>query len=429
MIRTRYRYRDGGASGEAADYRVVAKGGHIMESMYANSSLYTRAEKRSSVVMGKHPCDNIRFVIWNGYVQQGEKNGSNSITVEMGLERLSPAQTVLFTWDGAATKTLAAGEYAITDPIPASAFSLSEYPADETFYARTGLTVTSGGTWPQNPSSGYLSPGASHNGVVGFTGTSSSQISATGALSIPSGGAGFFTAVLMGPAAIVGTWVGSKVPSVMLMGDSIMSQLDDAVDNGAGGGGGFGVRATYNVNSSQLPIIRAGRGGEQASHWASGNTFRTYLMQFCTHLINNLVVNDISAGRSSAQIITDLQTINTAFTNNAVGAKYLCNTTCSPRTNSTDSWATVANQTAAAAAFDVGGVRDIFNTSLLALQGSGIDLVFNVNTYWQDPTDTECWLTTGVANANTDDGTHPNDPLHLTAATGLNTLLAAWTTT
>ena len=77
----------------------------------------------------------------------------------------------------------------------------------------------------------------------------------------------------------------------------------------------------------------------------------------CTVMTSTYGVNDISAGDSLATLQSSMNTIWTAF--DAVGIKPV-HWTITPRTTSTDAWATVANQTLATnggnSAFGAGGV-------------------------------------------------------------------------
>jgi len=410
---------------ESLLYAIVGKGGIICDSAYTNTSLYTRGERRSRIILGGNPVNNIRLVYANLYVQAGEINGPNTITIEAGLERTSPAQTVLFTFGGQPTITLAPGEYAITDPIPASAFSLTEYPASMELIARTGVTFDSGGTFIGNPTATWVNP-SGQSGVVGFTGTSSSQISGTGALTTPAGGAANFHSVLQGPQAVIGQWTKNRDISLMVNGTSIATRLDDVNDTWSSGGG-YIIQGTRSVASRTIPTVRISRSSENASHWANGATFRKFLMQYCTHYIDDFGTNDLATGRTAAQALADKQTIWADFKARAIGYGYIINTPVAPRVTSTDSYATLANQTPVSG-FATGAARDTLNSSVLALVGAsnGPDEIIDTNLDWADSVSLDKFPVTGAANYATDDGVHPTATLHTAAASRVATAAAKW---
>ncbi|MBO0947015.1 hypothetical protein [Fibrella forsythiae] len=149
------------------------------------------------------------------------------------------------------------------------------------------------------------------------------------------------------PVAILGK---TKTPkkTVGLIGDSIMSGTGDA--GYPSNRGGFGVRALcnqlelgYNANIDPLyAYTLVPQGSEQAVQFADRrmSRIRLSITELCGNVISNYGTNDLSLGVTS--IKSSLLTIAKWYTDR--GIKFF---TCTilPKTNSTDGWSTVANQT------------------------------------------------------------------------------------
>lgn len=132
----------------------------------------------------------------------------------------------------------------------------------------------------------------------------------------------------------------SNIPSVLLMGDSRVAGVADVPSGGLGGSGAYARQF-----DGALPYCNAGSPGEQIYaiiNTANTVTFRVAMQARHTHSHNNYGINDLDIGnRSNTQLFNDLQHYCTQkFTS-------LKNSwsTILPHSTSTDSWATVANQT------------------------------------------------------------------------------------
>src|SRR5262249_9148167 len=91
-----------------------------------------------------------------------------------------------------------------------------------------------------------------------------------------------------------------------------------------------------------------------------------------------------------------------------------------PRTTSSDSWATAANQTSVSG-FGVGELRDQFNAWVLTQVGGGLlDVVIDPNPYVEDQSHPSKWISNNSANYPTTDGVHPSSALHILAAQAVN---------
>lgn len=136
------------------------------------------------------------------------------------------------------------------------------------------------------------------------------------------------------PVAIIGD-AGAGYPFVGHWGDSIGVGLGDSatvVDAGRG----FLRRAMNN----QIPFVNVCLSGD-----ALGNSqkYRLNLVNGCTDVITNMGVNDLVAAASVSTVETNMAALWGSLSK--FGAR-VWQTTITPKTSSTDVWATVANQTA-----------------------------------------------------------------------------------
>lgn len=159
------------------------------------------------------------------------------------------------------------------------------------------------------------------------------------------------------PSAVLGLPVSSEtVRSVALVGDSLnMGYLDAVLDFHQKGYLARGLEYE-DVRYRRIP-----QGGDRLQFWSASNAAkRIALAQTATSVVVSLGSNDVANSRTLAQLQADGMAAWTAL--GAKGAKvYQC--TITPKTTSTDGWATKANQTPV---FAAGGVRDTFNDWLRA---------------------------------------------------------------
>lgn len=198
------------------------------------------------------------------------------------------------------------------------------------------------------------------------------------------------------PGAIVGM---TNRPSVIAVGDSITAGFNDAtgVNDCRVGMICRGFPATT------LAFLNHGTAGATASATASYLTTsvnRRALWPYGSHFIEGLGHNDILAnGDSAATLETNLRTnIWSQFPRGAI----LLRTTLTPRSTTTDSWATPGNQTASPNT----SKAVTFNTSLR--NGTIVGVTDFFETAWavEDTHDLGKWISTGAAFGDTLDGIH-----------------------
>ena len=139
----------------------------------------------------------------------------------------------------------------------------------------------------------------------------------------------------------------ANLSSICGLGDSIMAGF------GASSGGLF-AQLARNIGAV---LFSLGVGGVKAQDLAAsgGADARYKLAAFCGWTIEQLGINDFSAGRTAAQAIADKLTIRTALA--GTGTRVL-QTTMTPHSTSTDGFVTTVNQTPDASAAAENGFND-----------------------------------------------------------------------
>lgn len=377
------------------------------------------AECRVKVRIGGANLSELRVVYCGYYIRDNvgdETNAGNSQQLEVALE--IGGTTVQFAFGGSLVGTIANGaaEY-VSDPIYPGQFGLSVFAAGASYYLRSRTVVTSGqnivrtvGALTSDGESGQYSDGLS-----------ASQLLGTGALTTPAGGVGIGADVL--PAVVLGRAVGAREIAVLGIGDSIAEGNAETATAGAGANdSGFISRGLFSVNSRIVPISKMTCGGTTAKAFVDGYTKRSALFKYFTHAICNFGTNDsVSLSRSSAQVLADLKTIWAAL--RAGGIRHVTEIGIIPRTTSTDSFATVVNQTPRTG-FATGGVfRDALNAALLANVGAdGLDEFIDISAHCADGTALDKWAVPG----KTTDGIHPSAAAHTAAAADITTAAGSW---
>ena len=257
--------------------------------------------------------------------------------VQTALNALSTAGSASITVSGSA-----GGPYTIALPTPNP---LTIIPA---------LTATSsltGGTSPavtMTTSSAVYFPLGQY--ILGTTNSTGEGVN-TSLDTTDSGSVSATDGTCYGPTAILGNSTSAPFVTVGLLGDSIMRATGDTFSFL-----GFGVRGlgtTQNVGSpatidGSIPYILLAKGGEVTTDQLAGSgstplrgMVRLARAQYATHVICDTATNDIGAGTSLATIQANILTIASQYA--SLKCKFY-QTTITPRTSSTDSWRTTANQ-------------------------------------------------------------------------------------
>lgn len=231
-------------------------------------------------------------------------------------------------WSGAANlaMTNAAGTYKSDIVMSSVTGEPLTIPAGTAFYERT-VAVVGGANFPV-----IETPAAAN--VLGLEdGNDLTDKGNSGTISVSTGVNTF------GSAAFVGTINATNARSFTVFGDSIAFGQGDVSSVGSLQGSGWIARL---LDRYGYPYTKIALGG-QTVQAAAGSTasVAAFLAQInFSDAIFEYGVNDLRLSRTKAQIEADLQTMYAL-----VGAAHIHQTTITPRSESTDSYATVANQT------------------------------------------------------------------------------------
>jgi lysophospholipase L1-like esterase len=287
-------------------------------------------------------------------------------------------------------------------------------PAATQFWTRTYVTVTAGQTWR---SARQLNTAL---GEAGSASTSETDLTTSGTIS--------GSALGMAPCAIENLYVSDTQPVVLVTGDSIAYGAGDNTSTTPWGG--FITRALEGV----LPHQRVAMYGERLDHMFL-NAFsrrRWPLATGCNIMLCEYPINDITLGTSLATIQSMLLT---HWTNALSRGMRVWQTTITPVTTSTDSWATTANQTVVASNpvrillnnwIRAGAPIDPTSKAAVAVGTSGALLAgqsghplygyFEIADLVETARDSGIWKA-----AYTADGTHPTPTAHAAMAAGIDT--------
>lgn len=328
-------------------------------------------------------CYDVQALLTNIYGSTAPAPNGFNITVKAAIEINSTVYPLFIR--GSRTAVLAAGAAVYTDPFA------WRFAAGDIVFLRVNVSVTSGDKWPRwaffSNSVDTFETGADRTDSGSFTGTNGYSYRASGLFGKP-------TTVNQG--------------SVVVVGESI----------GAGSGGntwmnGFIQRAFGGDYGKSVPHAFIGASGETAQNFAdqTKTLYRLGLSRNCTAALVQLGSNDIFSGRSAAQVQTDLQTIYARL--RALGINRIYQTTVTPRTTSTDSWATVNNQTTTNAGHEA--ARVTLNAWIRA-NTAGITGYFEIADVVESARDSGKWKAGSTA-----DGIHPTDTMHTTMSAAITT--------
>ena len=192
--------------------------------------------------------------------------------------------------------------------------------------------------------------------------------------------AGTTSVYLLEPAIMVAP---ITLPSFLGVGDSHMT------DNGTA------ANTTNDLSNDQgiicrslgphIPYSTSALTGEFLYNFVANCSKRQLLAPYFTHLINEFGGNDI-ATQTFAQIMANLNLIPTLFpTLKCFTATY------TPHTTSTDSWATLANQTVSATDL-LNNIKILLNQNIRSKQLIGFSGVFDTSGFFMSTTDSGLWI-------------------------------------
>lgn len=300
-----------------------------------------------------------------------------------------------------------------SDKIYASDFSLPYFARGTTLWLKAKITIAS---------AGLLLPFANGRHTASLAGSqcwwydsTATTVSATSAL-------GVFTSTGTAPDArnnaycpiILGEYVNGDPATFFASGDSIFQGQGDSTSTPLG----FGMfqRALYGTGSASDLISGINWtkiGGATNGFNNATNDRCCYWSQYCRFAIDEHGTNDFGTsgtGLTASALITAGRITWDKY-KNTYGCKKVIRTKLGPRTTSSDSFVTEANQTITGSGWGSGGAVSQYNVLLdNEITLTNIDAVVSMGA-WRgvDPTK---WVVTGASNYATSDGTHPSAAIH-----------------
>lgn len=320
----------------------------------------------------------------------GEADGTHNITVRASIEYPAGVFYPVY-FNGKRDVVIEPGALVTCDPVGI------EIPADTFFFTRSHVVVTTGQTWPLGTFTFTANSEGNNRSVTPTDATTSGTISTGNAEGA------------YGPFQILAT-MRTPMSSIAVIGDSI---AEGNGESGAGDtNGNYGCIAR-GVNSV-YPLLKLTRQTDRAQFCAATHRRRFALLtNRVSHVICQLGINDITNGRTVAQLQADYLTIWQALCDR--GYK-VYQTTLTPVTTSTDSWVTVLNQTVTANESKRTQINDWLRTCPSPLSG-----VFDVADAVETARNTGIWMLDPASGLKTTtDGTHPSSAGHILIGAALN---------
>lgn len=278
------------------------------------------------------------------YVNPAET--SSPVTVYAGLEY--PALTYYklhFAGEAADRgKSVAGGSWERTQPLGI------KIKKGDVFYTNTTVVPTAAASYPT-----MTPPGFVQNNVAETSGQRCVTATTTDYAASANPGTAGSSLYGYGPVAVLGSpataTLRAHAPFVGVEGDSISVGTGDnqAISGFANFEAGWITRALI---AAGLPYLNLGISGQAGNGYYAAPTqvirMRKAIMAACSHVIWEYVTNDLIGNVAFATFGPNFLGAWSELSSR--GAKVLAST-CTPRTTSTDSWATTVNQTAANAKF------------------------------------------------------------------------------
>lgn len=359
------------------DRIVVSSRGNVRNDV--STSITTRTSRVKHIATDSFHSPQLVYLNITSSQTEGDMPNVNPVTYGAAIEfdgAIYPASL-----NGQTLVTVAGGQALFFDPVPLGILK------GETYWVRTYTQVNAGESVPTN----YSGSSGQGEGYVGDNKTLYNS-TAIGALN------GNVTTA----AAIIGT-VTKPTVSIALIGDSIMNGFKDYSYQG------FGYRFCTENGFAHLNM---GFPGERASSVAkNGKRIRQVLLPYVTHAIVEYGVNDLINGATTASLLADMQRMWDHLSKLGI---VVFQTTITPYSSSTDSFATLENQTVAVNAGFTGGAnskRSIVNRALKAVP-TPLKAVFDVASAVESSDESGLWKVNGTNLYYTDDGLHPKGPGH-----------------
>lgn len=418
-------YAEGG--GYVSPLRFASAYSQIATAFDTMSGTRTNFIQRFPIVIGSGNLKTIAASFYNAAVNtQTTDLSGNAYTIESAaIESQSLGISKPLTFSGSRSITVPdGGTDIVSDELDCSEFGLSKFTRGEIYWIRFRLSVAAVGMkFPRGQLSNSFWPA----GTVGYyfdpAITTPSPVDGVGALTYT--GTAPSTLPIPWAPVIIGRYFDRDPETWMIVGDSIVNGATDTT--ATNGVVGFTRRAMWDADGISNPVshFNAGKPGGQANAWTTANSplvkayfkyARFGLEEYGTNTFAAGPSGNLSFGKSQSQAIW------TAM--KAAGIEKVVRTYLLPRTDSTDSWATEANQSGFGGGTNWTAAGDVatFNAWLDTRIGAELDYVIHMDSV--RGSDPYKWKTDGTANYATDDGTHPKAATYILMANELRAVRA-----
>jgi hypothetical protein len=304
-------------------------------------------------------------VVWSHWYGNGVSPGAGkNLTVEAELEYPAGVYTPI-TFNGASTKTTGPLTNITSDAvkvsIPNGAIGLVRglYTGCCNLHRGPNATIGEGSVFP-----------------------------ATGLNLVTARSATFNANFFYSPSAIIGT---TNKRSVMILGDSRPSGLGDVYTRADGSYGNAGGALNAYAWAQMVQW-----GGKASDYLAGAGALQAELANYATDIVSQLAANDLFAAATAASILTTQAAIKALYP-----SKRFHLGTVEPKSSSTDSWATLVNQTTD----PTNAQLQLYNAAVLA-NAMGYDKALDFAAIVESSLGSGKWKVDGTTFKYTGDGIH-----------------------
>ncbi|KIQ05010.1 hypothetical protein RU07_02045 [Agrobacterium tumefaciens] len=219
------------------------------------------------------------------------------------------------------------------------------------------------------------------------------------------------------PFVLVGQQLNAAT-AIYCIGASVERGQQDSSGDGTAGGGYIRRGLNPSGGTKHAFLIGAKRGESLSTFLASGSKRLTYL-KYANSILLGFGGNDFTNGVPVNTALASLSTVNDLIIAAGVERRALLGMVV--KTDTTDAYATIANQTPRSgfAAF-----RTAFHAGAASLGMTVVD----TSSSWEDASNLGYWKVNGTANWSTSDGTHPTTVRHQEAGVALQSQLGSFLT-
>lgn len=382
--------------------QIVCTRGIFPTLIEGSASSYTRFESHIKVNTGEQPCSSLQ--LHYAAMRSRDAEDSTLTVADFNLQAALVYNSQFFPMSIGGTTTTPINPAALPVTNAAGVY----LPANVEVTLKTGAIVAS---------AGLAIPGGLTQTVrtkkVGSTDTASQIFSR---FDINNNTGRVDTTLGLFPVMVTGIPAKRHV-AIAGWGDSLMAGVGDVTNNATGAMGWF-EHACHAVDgaSRNIPFTNLSKSGDMTSTYSVDEAqARFACLEYATHVIFGMGNNDIMSGRTLAQM---QESHLEAWAHAKLFGCKVGAVTLTPRTTSTDSWVTVANQTPVSG-YTTAGIRGQFNAWLVQQKALGnLDFIVDVNSVVADTTNPDVFKA-GFSY----DGTHWGAASTLTVAAYAKTVL------